>query len=114
MDEGLKEHRRKYEALAQEVGITKLQNRVRGRWTLRVLRKAYDLDPHLNNLGGNEPWDVLGRDLWWRRDGKKYHSLAERVCVLKHVAITRVLGLELDFEGGPEREVQTHEVSRGS
>lgn len=81
MDPGDVEHAKKYEALAQKLGIEKLKalipvppERVR-----RALERG---DKHLNTIPLRK-WDTAAFELNLREKGL---SMSEGVCVLKHVA----------------------------
>lgn len=79
MDEGDKEHAKKYEALAQKLGIEKL--RALMPVSAAKIRAALEKgDKHLNSIRLRK-WDEAGTAI--RGEGL---SMAEKVCVLKHVA----------------------------
>lgn len=79
MDEGEKEHAKKYEALAQKLGVEKLRALIPV--SAEKIRAALERgDKHLNSIKLRK-WDAAGEAI--RGQGL---SMAEKVCVLKHVA----------------------------
>src|SRR4029077_7415840 len=79
MDEGEKEHAKKYEALAQKLGVESL--RALMPVSAQKIRAALERgDKHLNSISLRK-WDAAGTSI----RGKGL-SMAEKVCVLKHVA----------------------------
>jgi len=102
------EHRAKYEALARRLGVDALLAIMPA--TPEQIREAYSADKHLNNIPLSV-WDRAAGRLYpnWGEDDCRVSwispftpdaarglSLAERVCVLKHVAVTRICGAERD------------------
>ena len=101
------EHRTRYEALARRLGINALLAIMPA--TPKQIREAYSADKHLNNIPLSV-WDRAAGRLYpnrandyriswispFTRDAARGLSLAERVCVLKHVAVTRICGAERD------------------
>lgn len=84
--EGELEHFEKYQAMAQDVGVGALKRVVLGITSAEEVRKALLNDPSLNSIP-LQKWDscfqqVLGIPAKTRRA----LSLAEVVCLLKHVA----------------------------
>lgn len=104
---GAAEHFAKYDALARKLGIQALKIRIRvGK---KELQEALAKDPNLNNItlatwdawAGRVPFNERGvRDFkctWdppFTRAMAGPMSLAERVCVLKHVATYYIAGNE--------------------
>ena len=86
------EHRAKYEALARRLGVDALLAIMPA--TPEQIREAYSADKHLTNI----PLSVWDSATWapFTLDAARGLSLAERVCVLKHVAVTRICGAERD------------------
>lgn len=90
----LVEHRQKYEAIAQKLGVVRLTNMVVEAFGAEHIKTCYQQDRHLNNIKLHS-WDSLGMRLAGHmKAAGGYDSLCERGCVLKHVAVTRVCGAE--------------------
>ena len=83
------EHRAKCEALARRLGVNAILAIMPA--TPKQIREAYSADKHLNNIPLSV-WDSVANRLYAARG----LSLAERVCVLKHIAVTRICGAERD------------------
>ena len=93
------EHYQKYEALAQKLGVSKLITGVMHVLGLcqhadpvEYLRKHYGLDRHLNRIELKR-WDSQEYKVQERirKTGGGFHSPAQSVNLLKHVAIHHVL-----------------------
>lgn len=79
MDAGDIEHAKKYEDLAKEIGIELLKKLIPA--SPEKIRKALSSgDKHLNSIPLRK-WDVAGLSIL-----RKGMSMADKVCVLKHVA----------------------------
>lgn len=79
------EHYSKYALLAKISGF-KFKDTVLGRPRIQM-EKLFSVDPNLNNIPLHE-WDRLGSSLLMGQSV----SMAERVCILKHLAIFQFLG----------------------
>lgn len=92
------EHRQKYEAKAQKLGVKALKQLVPiPKGGIEALRKCYEDDKYLNNI----PlvyWDSKDRSVRQlvRESGGGIWSLCDTVCTLKHVAVVHILGEETE------------------
>ena len=98
--QGAIHHEEKYEAFAQALGIPALKALVGRLGRADDFRHALEIDPHLNSIPLHR-WDLYHMDTRFlydaaRREGRCQEpggwSMANSVCVLKHVAKFHVAG----------------------
>ena len=108
------EHYERYETLAQKIGIKGLKDHLPSSWAETIRLALANGDEDLNTIKLRK-WDnlagatfsfgenfTLSHDGIWASENAKSLSLAERVCVLKHVAAHH-----LKDEEEPEEQGQT-------
>ena len=87
-----RDHWDKYEALAQEIGVAVREDQNIFGFFGSAWKTLYAEDRRLNNVPLSR-WDFWGHNLAALQRGVARLSMAERVCLLKHVVQRDIIGV---------------------